>query len=146
MTAAVLPCPRDCRGSIGHERSPSGRPYSDPIPEVWAIIIKQITPVLKKIKKKTIVICHTVLKCVACCTFLTGCIRASRTSTEISAPEYLKHYVPKKLFRRIIPWKYCELVKWIIGIWFRQHKSKQHYVVVNVKVKWSEEVVKYCLE
>uniref|UniRef100_A0A915KNW5 Uncharacterized protein n=1 Tax=Romanomermis culicivorax TaxID=13658 RepID=A0A915KNW5_ROMCU len=32
----------------------------------------------------------TFLKCVADCTFLTGCINASRTRTEISAPEYLK--------------------------------------------------------
>ena len=31
----------------------------------------------------------TVLKCVACCTFLTGCIMASRTTILISAPEYL---------------------------------------------------------
>ena len=31
----------------------------------------------------------TVLKCVADCTFRTGCIRASRTTILISAPEYL---------------------------------------------------------
>lgn len=33
----------------------------------------------------------TFLKCVAVCTFLTGCIKASRTTMLISAPEYLCH-------------------------------------------------------
>jgi hypothetical protein len=31
----------------------------------------------------------TRLKCVACCTLRTGCMSASRTTTDMSAPEYL---------------------------------------------------------
>ena len=37
-------------------------------------------------------IIQTSLKCVACCTFLTGCIIASRTTMLMSAPEYLKSW------------------------------------------------------
>lgn len=35
--------------------------------------------------------CGTGLKCVADSTFRTGCMRASRTTTAMSDPEYLKH-------------------------------------------------------
>jgi hypothetical protein len=34
---------------------------------------------------------YTFLKCVAHCSFLIGCIRASLTTTAISDPEYLMH-------------------------------------------------------
>ena len=50
---------------------------------------------------------HTLLKCVALCTFLTGSIMASRTTMLISAPEYLQHR-NKKHLKNVGPIRYCE--------------------------------------
>lgn len=53
----------------------------------------------------------TFLKCVAVCTFRTGCISASRTTILISAPEYLRQ-------DNIVNWQIYTKEAHDRGLWF----------------------------